>query len=61
VSPELKDLPEGINHAIQLQLVLLPPEAADISAETPPDSIVWLKPGSAVRHRRQQTKTKPGC
>jgi hypothetical protein len=47
--PELADAEPRTSIPVTLQLVLLPPEAADVSAETPAQLVIELRNGVTVR------------
>jgi hypothetical protein len=46
---EMACLGKAMNKPVKLQLVLLPPLAADITDDTPPDDVILLQHGVSIR------------
>jgi hypothetical protein len=55
--PELLAMQRFSNHNIRAQVVLLPPEAADITQQSPPTGVYQLNNGVSVR-RVQKNKCR---
>lgn len=55
--PELANIPYGKSMSIQVQLVLLPPHASDVTPESPAMEVIQLNYGVTVRKSRTATDT----